>query len=429
MQRKCRGPAALLFAGKPQAAVAASGAARIAAAAAAPGAAAGRCGAQHALRRPDPDMRIVHLSDTHLGHAEYRRYDPVQQINQREADIYRAFGEIVDHILDTRPDLVIHAGDLFDSIRPSNRAISEAFRQLHRLSEARIPTVIVAGNHSTPRERSAGTVFELLQYIPFMHPVYGGKYEKIPIGDTAVHALPHTYSDDDLRDSVKMLTPDPAFKYNVMVAHAAIRGSGEASWGEFKEQVIPPGALNPGFDYIALGHYHKFLPMGSNAYYSGSPERLSFREMPDKKGFLEVELGRLPPRHVPTRAREMLKVGPIECNGATAAEVLERLERAMPADPSGKIVRAVFDGIEGHVHASLDQRRIAEIVSECAHYEPLYNWKLDRAQGAATGAARIGALADEFKAFMRRSGLKGVALKEATADGIVYLGKAQKEAD
>ena len=427
MRRKCRGSAALPPAGRPQAEVAAHGAARAVAATSVHGPAPLRRGARHALRRPDPGMRLVHLSDTHLGRAEYRRYDPAQQINQREADIYRAFGEIIDHILDTGPDLVIHAGDLFDNIRPSNRAISEAFRQLYRLSEAHIPTVIVAGNHSTPREKSAGTVFELLQYIPFIHPVYGGKYEKIPIGNVAVHALPHTYSDEDLRDSVEMLTPDPRFKYNVMVAHAAIKGSGEASWGEFKEQVIPPGALDPGFDYIALGHYHKFLKIKDNAYYSGSPERLSFREIHDKKGFLEVELGWLPPRHVPTRAREMLEVGPIDCNGATADEVVERLERTMPADPSGKIVRAVFDGIEGHVHASLDQRRIAKITSECAHYEPLYNWKRDRAQGGATGSARIGALADEFKAFMKRSDLKGAALRGATADGLGYLGRAKKE--
>ena len=373
-------------------------------------------------------MRLVHLSDTHLGHAEYRRYDPAQQINLREADIYRAFAEVVDHILDTKPDLVIHAGDLFDSIRPSNRAISEAFRQLHRLSEARIPTVIVAGNHSTPRERSAGTVFELLRYIPSVHPVYGGKYEKISIGDTAVHALPHTYSDEDLRESIKSLTPDPKFKYNVMVAHAAIKGSDESSWGEFKEQAIPPGALDPRFDYIALGHYHKFLKMRDNAYYSGSTERLSLREMHDKKGFLEVELGRLPPRHVPTRAREMLEVGPIDCRGATASEVASRLEHAMPADPSGKIVRAVFDEIEGHVHASLDTRRINEIVSECAHYEPQYNWKRGRAPGGAPPSSRIGALADEFEAFMRQSDLRGAALKGAIEGGKDYLDRAQREA-
>ena len=372
-------------------------------------------------------MRLIHLSDTHLGHSEYRRYDPTQHVNQREADIYRAFAEVVDYILKAPPDLVIHAGDLFDSIRPSNRAISEAFRQLYRLSEARIPTVIVAGNHSTPRERSKGSVFELLQYLPSIHPVYGGTYEKIRIGDIAVHALPHTYSDEDLCDSIKKLSPDPEFKYNVMVTHAAIKGSGEASWGEFKEQVIPPSALDPNFDYIALGHYHKFLRIRDNAYYSGSPERLSFREFRDKKGFLEVELGRLPPKHIPTQAREMLEVGPIDCDGATATEVLKRLEVAMPAAPSGKIVRAVFDEIERHAHASLDMRRIAEITSDCAHYEPLYNWKRDLAPGYASHTARIGSLRDEFDEFMGRSGLTGATLKSVTARGIDYLARAAGE--
>ena len=32
--------------------------------------------------------------------------------------------------LKTKPDLIIHAGDLFDSVRPNNRAITFAIKQI-----------------------------------------------------------------------------------------------------------------------------------------------------------------------------------------------------------------------------------------------------------------------------------------------------------
>lgn len=367
-------------------------------------------------------MRLIHLSDTHLGRAEYSAYDPDLQINQREADIYRAFGEVVDYIVAAKPDMVIHAGDLFDSIRPPNRAMSEAFRQLHRLSAARIPTVIVAGNHSTPRDRSAGTIFDLFRYIPHIRPVYGGKYEKIEIGDAAVHAIPHTYSDADLADSIKRLAPDGSRKYNVMVTHAAIRGTDEASWGEFKEQVIPPDALDPAFDYIALGHYHKHLRVADNAYYSGSPERMSIREARDTKGFLDVRLGRLPPEHVPTHARKTIDLDPIDCAGAGADDIVRALEAALPPDLSGAVLRVTLDGIEDHVHAALDRRRMRDLVSMCAHCEFNYKWKPRDPRGASKSTA-IGSLGDEFRAFVGRSA-PGTSAKSLLKKGEEYLSKA-----
>jgi len=75
-------------------------------------------------------MKIVHFSDTHLGYSDYGRFDSESGINKRENDVYDVFKEIVDYIIKTKPDLVIHAGDLFDSIRPSNRAISVALEQI-----------------------------------------------------------------------------------------------------------------------------------------------------------------------------------------------------------------------------------------------------------------------------------------------------------
>ena len=79
-------------------------------------------------------MKFLHVSDTHLGYSAYRK-STEDGINQRELDVYNAFERFVDYALKIKPDLIIHAGDLFDAVRPNNRAITFAIKQLIRLSE------------------------------------------------------------------------------------------------------------------------------------------------------------------------------------------------------------------------------------------------------------------------------------------------------
>jgi DNA repair exonuclease SbcCD nuclease subunit len=49
--------------------------------------------------------------------------------------VYDAFIHCIDYVVKTKPDLVLHAGDLFDSVRPTNRAITVAVQQILRLSK------------------------------------------------------------------------------------------------------------------------------------------------------------------------------------------------------------------------------------------------------------------------------------------------------
>lgn len=372
-------------------------------------------------------MKIVHFSDTHLGYSDYGKFDSTTGMNQRELDVYNVFRKVVDYIIETKPDLVVHAGDLFDSIRPSNRAISEALEQFYRLSREKIPTVIIAGNHSTPRQRATDPIFNILRYFPNIYPVFGGKYTKVEIGKCMIHAIPHMYSDEDLQESVNNLQPDKNFEYNIMVAHAAVRGSEVVSWGEFKEQTLPVTALNPDFDYIALGHYHRFLRLRENAYYSGSPERFSFNEVNDKKCFLEVELDNFSVKQIPTNAREMVVFEPIDCLNLSAAEILREFESSVRDKIAGKIIKVVFNNIPRHIHSSLDFQRIRDIVKGALHYEPVYNWKIELGNGQATTSS-IGTLNEEFENYLRRIPLSAKERKDMQKLGTSYLNQIVEEA-
>lgn len=125
-------------------------------------------------------MKLVHFSDTHLG---FNDLDIVNEygVNQREADFYDAFTQVIDKILGIKPDYAIHTGDLFHRPHPSNRAISFCLSQLKRLSAAKIKTIIIAGNHSTPRTKSLSPILAALRSLDYVYPVFDERYERFAL--------------------------------------------------------------------------------------------------------------------------------------------------------------------------------------------------------------------------------------------------------
>ncbi len=370
-------------------------------------------------------MKIVHFSDTHLGYSAYRATDQETGLNQREVDVYNVFNEIINYILDTKPDLVIHAGDLFDNVRPSNRAIYEAFRQFARLSAANISTVVIAGNHSTPRHKLTGSIFKLLEYLPNIYSIFDGEYKAVEVGDAKIHSIPHCYSDEMLRTNFEKLQIDKNFKYNILVTHATVSGINGYAGGEFKQQTIPLSVLSPDFDYIALGHFHRFLKVAENAYYSGSPERFSFNEARDKKGFLEVNLGSLHVKHISTKARDMIDLPPIDCAKLDAAQVIHKIETELPRPLTDKIVRVILQDISPHVYTSLDFTKIKDILSEAVDYEIEYGRK--SSSPYSIGSSSIGNLGEEFKGFLQKQELDKKLLPKLRRLGLSYLEKAMEQ--
>ncbi|HEX2065945.1 MAG TPA: metallophosphoesterase, partial [Candidatus Thermoplasmatota archaeon] len=127
-----------------------------------------------------PRPRLFHFSDTHLGHQQYPRTD-ASGLNVREQDIARAFLAVVDAAVAERPHLVVHAGDLFDGVRPGNRALAAAMEGFVRLSRAGIPTVAIAGNHEQPRLRETGSPLRLFAHLPNVHVVFQGRRQTVEV--------------------------------------------------------------------------------------------------------------------------------------------------------------------------------------------------------------------------------------------------------
>ena len=157
-------------------------------------------------------MRLAHFSDTHLGFSEFSRIDAASGLNAREVDAYNSFERAIQTIIELKPDLAIHAGDLFHTPRPSNRAIFKGLEGLKKLVDAGIPTVVIAGNHSTPRVFSSGFIFETSNLLG-VHAVYGSQVQVLHIRDAVVHCVPHLPTRQALRETLGNLKLDHRAKY------------------------------------------------------------------------------------------------------------------------------------------------------------------------------------------------------------------------
>ena len=364
-------------------------------------------------------MRIVHISDTHLGFSAYSKLDP-EGLNQREADFYDAFKQAIDKTLELRPDAVLHSGDLFDTVRPQNRAIDFALRQLLRLSEAGIETVLISGNHSTPKLRETGNIFRIFEHLEHVHPVHEAGATKIVIGELSVFAVPHSTT-PSLGEIVSRTKPSGDTAANVLVLHAGILGSNKYKMDEFNEQNVPLGQLADGWDYVALGHFHEHDKVRDRIYYSGSTERLSFSEADQEKGVVEVDLAAHKVKFHPLKVRDMLDMEPIDAAGMASSEILrEARDRISSASIDQKLVRLVVRNVAPEAYKSLDVSALRRLGSSALHFE----LKIDRVEADGmkeVADTQIGLLADEFRKYVASLEMADAKKQRLIEMGMPYL--------
>ena len=357
-------------------------------------------------------MKIFHVSDTHLGYSAYHKIS-ADGLNQREIDVYNSFEQFVNYSIEKRPDLIIHSGDFFDSVRPTNRAIVFAIKQLLRISEAKIPFIVISGNHETPKLRETGSILKIFEHLPYVYPVYMGKLEEIEIGDAVIHAIPHCFSNDELKKNIEYLNLRKDF-LNILTMHVGIVGVKEFRLGDFNEQIIPSGYLSKDFDYIALGHYHKAIGVTENAYYAGSTEHFSFKEAGEIKGFYEVNISDdLKIDFIPLRVRGMIDLGKIDCSEIPAEKITDEfLRRIKENDIREKIARIEFRRISREKYKMLDWEKIKTAISPALHFEISQEFlEVENIKGRT----KIGSIEEEWREYINQLSIKEKEEIEKTA--------------
>jgi DNA repair protein SbcD/Mre11 len=376
-------------------------------------------------------MRILHLADTHLGYSAYRKVTE-EGINQREIDIYDAFTQCIDYAIKTKPDLVLHAGDLFDSVRPTNRAITVALQQILRLSKDNIPFIVISGNHETPKLRETGNIFTIFEYLDHVYPIHDNRYETVSVqtkNETVmIHAIPQCQTPKDFDMNFKKIVLDNNVDYNFLIAHGAVAGIKEFKMNEFNELFIPVKNIQQDFDYIALGHYHMNTKLQENAFYAGSTEHLSFTEAGNQKGFLEIDLGqKLKHKFIPVNTRIMVDVPPLDCLALNAEQIIRKTkETILSIEPKDKIIRIRLENIPSHVQRGIDFQQLRTLSKTAVHFE-IKSTSIKADETSLSEGYKMKSIADEFEKFLNTQPFseKEMLLKL----GLYYINEIEEQDD
>ncbi len=248
-------------------------------------------------------MRVLHTSDWHVGKALRGR----SRATEHEA----VLAEIAGIAQREAIDVVIVAGDLFDSATPTPEAERIVYRGLLDLAEGDRPVIVVAGNHDSAQRLRAvaplsqasgihvasavrppgdGGVVEItaggeraqLALLPFPSQRYVVTADLLLSGDAAdAHAA---YADRVMRILGALTERFRADTINIVVAHlmvmGGVMGGGERGAHTVFDYWVPATAFPVAAQYVALGHLHRRQQPAGPAplHYCGSPLQLDFGE-------------------------------------------------------------------------------------------------------------------------------------------------------
>ncbi len=369
-------------------------------------------------------MRIVHLSDTHLGRRELHHTDADGR-NVREQDGYDVFARAIDRALELEPAVVIHSGDLFHGYHPAAAALTAALDQIERLRASGIEFVVIAGNHETPRGRATTHAFSLLERfgVDAVH----AEPRRLRFGDLALTAIPHSHDHEAMAGWIAAADPDPGAGHNVLVVHAGLEGLTRVGAGEPGAAELPGEILEAvaDFDYIALGHLHQLDRPRVNAVYSGSLERLSWADRAQRKGIVEVDLDAEPMdeafltlHEIEGRARKRL--APVDAGEAD--DLTARICRlAKGRGLKGAIVKAPIVNVSFERFGAIDRRKVGEAFAKCLHFE-LEPEFVESVSGAPRPVAPA-----ELRDFLARRAPPGIGAEVFVSRGESYMIRAAED--
>jgi DNA repair protein SbcD/Mre11 len=260
-------------------------------------------------------VKILHTSDWHVGKVLKGR----DRFDEHEAVLRSLTG--IARTEDV--DLVLIAGDLFETPTPSPKAQGLVMRALLAFRDDGRQVVAIAGNHDnaslldsvyrpalaelglhvlgTPKAPGAGGTLNVttrtgeratVAALPFLNQRYAVRAAELLLHEQSEHALDYARR---MAEIVKLLSgPFAPDSVNIVMAHTFLtggrRGGGEREVQTSLEYQVPASMLPATAHYAALGHLHRQqeIPAPCPAFYSGSPLAVDFGEEANEPGALIV---------------------------------------------------------------------------------------------------------------------------------------------
>jgi len=315
-------------------------------------------------------IRALHLGDLHPNNsatfAGKTVLDPSTGLNQALTDLQKSvnFAYAVATATETRCDVALLTGDIFDSPRPHANEVRVIVDFVIRLADE-MPVVIITGNHDisqNPQDASAleclagiGNVFlrerpdtqvlelqgERVRICCLPYPTKG----RLLTQELAKAASPEAvtaYINEGLAAILRGFRLDIApDELSILLAHGSVSNAkvGEQPRSLAHDIFIPLQEFEA-FTCVALGHIHQWQEVAPNAWYSSSLMRQSFGEEREEKGFNLISLERDEPARVAfihnPHAREYRTLRADDLSADLLANLThsKKVEGSWPLDPS-----------------------------------------------------------------------------------------------
>ncbi len=232
-------------------------------------------------------MKILHASNIHLGRS-FAGLDGAG--DKLRAAIKAAFTRLVDTALAEKADLVILAGDTFDSLDVSQNLLNFFLSEVRRLDKT--PVAVLPGARD-PYQK--GSFWEEWEVFPPAENLYlltdqQRPHKEIPSLSATLYGYP-VLSESSLDSPLEKIRKFGKASHHIAIIYGNLTHD-NAKTGH-GHPFHTDDLLSAGFDYAALGGqnaFHDFSYIGLRAAYSGSPEILS-QNQPNSGQALLLSLG------------------------------------------------------------------------------------------------------------------------------------------
>jgi DNA repair exonuclease SbcCD nuclease subunit len=217
-------------------------------------------------------IKLLHTGDLHLDAPFLILGEKGWELRQQ---LLNTLDKITALAIDEKIDLLLIAGDLFDSNNPSYTTIDRVVDAFKNLERSGIPICLVPGSHDCYNSQSIYRLYNFREAVSNLT-VFTNKITQKIFEDLDLTVYGRAVTGGDRRKNpLQNLTPAPNTNFHVAVVHGILDALQDRA--EEKANFTADEIKKSGMNYIALGHWHSFASYSQNnvkAFYCGSPEML-----------------------------------------------------------------------------------------------------------------------------------------------------------
>ena len=231
-------------------------------------------------------LRILHTADIHLG-AKFSGLGN-KGASQRE-QLRTTFKNVIATAINERLNIVLVAGDLFDSNQQAQRNVDLVIEQFNLLGSNNIPVCLIPGTHDSLDSSSIYRKVDFERKCPNLR-IFAEEnmsYKEYPGLDLTIYGKPNL-SNRSFMSPLKGLMRSTSSRFHVAMAHGSLFIPEKTADDDhvFRLEEVQASGMH----YLALGHWHRVYrcPSEPPAWYSGPPEWIPGQT--EKGGVLLVSL-------------------------------------------------------------------------------------------------------------------------------------------